>query len=338
MSTSVRDPYLVLGVARSASQDELKKAYHKMAKQFHPDRNPGDKKAEAKLKEANAAYAIVGDKDKRARFDAGEIDANGQENVYNYASYNARGGGTNSQQRTRGAGAKRFFDENDFTTEDILNDLFGGGKKKRGGTGGFGGFGGFAGMGMGGTSGDQAEAQSTGKDVNYTLKVPFTEAMLGGKRSIKLVDGKEVALTIPPGATDGLKLRLKGQGTSARHGGPVGDAYIAIQIEPHELFRREGDDIHCEVPVSLNEAVLGGAIRVPTLTGLVEVKVPKNSNTGTTLRLRGKGVAKKDGSAGDQYVRLKVMLPDEPDEGLIGFLRSWGAASGFNPRKKAGME
>ncbi len=322
---SIRDPYEVLGVSRSASAEEIKKAYHKQAKLYHPDRNAGDRKAEAKLKEANAAYDILGDKDKRHRFDAGEIDASGQERVYNYQNYRPHSGSTK-----RGAGAKRWFDENDFSTEDILNDLFGGGKRGRGG------FGGFAGMGMGGESGE--DTLRPGKDVNYTLKIPFIEAALGGKRSIQLAGGKEVALTIPPGTTNGAKLRLKGQGVSARTGGAAGDAYITITVDPHPLFRREGDDINCEVPVALNEAVLGATIRVPTLTGLVDVKVPKNSNTGTVLRLRGKGVPRAGGEAGDQYVRLKVVLPDEPDDNLISFLQKWSSASGFNPRKKAGME
>jgi DnaJ-class molecular chaperone len=325
MTTHVRDPYQVLGVTPGTSQDEVKKAYHRLAKLYHPDRNPGDKKAESKLKEANAAYAIVGDKTQRARFDSGEIDANGQEKVFNYNQYRPH---TNTKQR--GAGAKRFFDESDFTAEDIINDLFGGGKRKKSG------FGGFAGMGMGGESGD--DALRPGKDVNYTLKLPFVEATLGGKRSIQLAGGKEVSLTVPPGTEDGTKLRLKGQGVSARGGGPLGDAFITISVEPHDLFKREGDNIACDVPVGLNEAVLGATIRVPTLTGLVDIKVPPGSNTGTVLRLRGKGVPKADGSAGDQYVRLRVELPDKPDDGLINFLRSWSAASGFNPRKKAGME
>lgn len=311
--SSTRDPYIVLGVGRSASADEVKKAYHKLAKLYHPDRNQGDKKAEGKLKEANAAYAILGDKDKRARFDSGEIDADGQERVYNYQNYRQQ-----QRPRSQGFGARNFFDADDFTTEDIINNIFGGRGKQRG-------------------RAAEEEPLKPGKDINYTLKLGFVEATLGGKRSIKLAGDKEVALTIPPGTVDGTKLRLKGQGVSARSGGPAGDAYIEISVEPHKLFRREGADIQVEVPVSLQEAVLGATIRVPTLTGLVDVKVPKNSNTGTTLRLKGKGVPLAAG-AGDQYVRLKVVLPDEPDDSLISFLKEWTEASGFNPRKKAGLE
>lgn len=320
MSTP-RDPYVVLGVPRSASAEEVKKAYHKLAKQYHPDRNPGDKKAETRLKEANAAYGILGDKDKRQRYDSGEIDENGQEKSYSYQSYRPQGTHhAHGQSRPYGQGARSFFDADDFTSEDIINNLFGGGRGKRGGR----------------TS--HEEPLPPGKDVNYTLQLPFIEATLGGKRSIRLSGGKEVTLSIPPGTIDGTRLRLKGQGVAARSGGPLGDAYIEITVTPHPLFKREGEDITCEVPVSLQEAVLGGTIRVPTLTGLVDVKVPKNSNSGTLLRLKGKGVPHKDGNSGDQYVRLKVVLPDTPDDGLINFLKHWTDASGFNPRRKAGME
>ncbi len=316
MST-VRDPYLVLGIPRSASAEEIKKAYHKLAKLHHPDRNAGDKKAEGKLQDINAAYGLLSDKAKRARYDAGEIDANGQERFsdFHHARSSAR---SSAGSARRGFGARNFFDADDFTSEDIINDIFSGMRSRRGPS--------------------ASEAPKAGRDINYTLKVPFVEATLGGKRPIQLAGGKEVSMTIPPGTVDGSRLRLKGQGEAPRTGGPPGDAYIQIMVEPHPLFKREGHDISCEVPVSLQEAVLGGSIRVPTLSGLVDVRVPKNSNTGTVLRLKGKGVPMPGGGAGDQYVRLKVMLPDEPDDSLIGFLREWSSASGFNPRKKAGME
>lgn len=315
---STRDPYLVLGVSCSATADEIKKAYHKLAKLYHPDRNAGDKKADTKLKEINAAYELLGDKARRARFDNGEIDADGQEKIYDYPPRHAY-----TQQRhsrPAGHGARNFFDADDFTTESIINNIFGG--RKRGQSR-------FA---------ADDEPLTPGKDINYTLKLPFVEATLGGKRSIKLAGDKEVALTIPPGTIDGTKMRLKGQGIAARSGGPAGDAYIEISVDPHPLFRRDGHDITCEVPVSLQEAVLGATIRVPTLTGLVDMKVPKNSNSGTVLRLKGKGVPKADGSAGDQFVRLRLVLPDQPDDSLVSFLKQWTDASGFNPRKKAGME
>lgn len=321
--SSTRDPYQVLGLSRSATAEEVKKAYRDMAKKHHPDRNPDDKKAESKLKEINGAYTLLADAEKRRRFDAGEIDADGNEKIF---SYRPQGGGG---ARGRTHGARSFFTEDDFTSEDIISTLFGGGRKKGRGAGG------FAGMGMGGDSGDRPEP-SNSRDINYTLKLPFVEATLGGKRSIKLSGGKELTINIPAGTVDNTKLRLKGQGMPGRGHQPAGDAYIQIQVEPDKFFKREGNDLHCEVPVGLNEAVLGATIRVPTLSGLVEVKVPKGSNTGTTLRLKGKGVPVSP--HGDQYVRLRIVLPDQPDDSLVNFLKDWAAASGFNPRKKAGLE
>lgn len=321
---AARDPYLVLNLARHASADEIKKAYYKLAKKHHPDNNAGDKAAEKKLKEINGAYELLSDKTKRDRFDRGEIDAEGNEK---YASYSPPPGG--SQSRSKGAGARRFFDENDFTNEDIIDELFGRGANKQRSRGPFG---------FGGSKPTEDDILRPSRDVNYTLKLPFVEATLGGKRTIKLADGKEVALTIPPGTTDGTKLRLKGQGMAARPGGAAGDALIQINVEPHAFFKRDGDNILCDVPVGPQEVVLGATIRVPTLTGHADVKVPRHSNTGTTLRLKGKGVAKADGTAGDQYVKLKVVMPEEPDDGLIEFMRKWSMASGFNPRKRAGLE
>ena len=312
-TSSVRDPYTVLGIGRPSSADDIKKAYRELAKKLHPDRNPNDKKAEAKLKEINAAYNFLSDADKRRRYDAGEIDANGQEKVFSYQRH------SRPHARQRGHGARNFFDADDFTTEDILNDIFGMGKKKT-------------------ASSSSAPEPNSSRDVNYTLKVPFEEAMLGGKRTIKLADGKEVSLAIPPGSEDATKLRLKGQGQPGRFGGAAGDAYILLSVDPHAFFIREGYDIKCELPVSLTEAVLGGAIRVPALGGLVEMKVPKHANTGTVLRLKGKGVPKTDGTAGDQYVKLKIVLPDEMDDSLGEFLKKWKPGQHFNPRKKAGLE
>lgn len=304
---AAKDPYFTLGLNSHASPDEIKKAYYKLAKKYHPDSNAGDKTSEKKLKELNAAYELLSDKEKRTRFDRGEIDAEGNEKVYQYRQQQ-RAQPRSSGQRQRGS--RRFFDQNDFTSADIIDELFGNFNRA-----------------------SEEEVLKPSRDINYNLKLPFIEATLGGKRAIRLADGKEVALTIPPGTADGTKLRLKGQGMDGR-----GDAFIQIAVETHPLFKREGDDIHCDIPVGPQEAVLGGTIRVPTLSGHADVKVPKNSNTGTTLRLKGKGVPKADGSAGDQYVHLKVVLPDEPDQGFIDFLREWSMASGFNPRKRAGME
>lgn len=334
MSSSVRDPYTVLGVSRQASAPELKKAYHKLAKQYHPDNNQGDKKAEAKLKEINAAYEFLSDTDKRDRYDRGEIDANGQEKIFVHPGYDGMGRSTRSNPFSRGSagsdarsqqgsGARFFFDENDFTSDDIISEIFGGSRRAK-------------------TSSNAKQQQqaSAGRDINYKLTVPFIEATLGGKRSITLAGGKEVSLNIPAGTESGTKLRLKGQGEKQRGGG-MGDAYIEITVEPHPFLTRQGADIYCTIPVSLEEAVLGASIKVPTLSGMVAVKVPKNANTGTKLRLKGKGVPHKDGTAGDHYITLSLVLPDQPDEELAAFLQKRAdkrAAGPFNPRKAKGLE
>jgi DnaJ-class molecular chaperone len=336
MSSSVRDPYTVLGVSRQASAPELKKAYHKLAKQYHPDNNQGDKKAESKLKEINAAYEFLSDEDKRGRYDRGEIDANGQEKIFVHPGYDGMGRGTRGNPFSRGrsgheassqqgSGARFFFDENDFTSEDIISEIFGAGRRSKSSSS---------------QPHQQQQQTSAGRDINYKLTVPFIEATLGGKRSITLAGGKEVSLNIPAGTESGTKLRLKGQGEKQRGGG-MGDAYIEITVEPHPFLTRQGQDIYCQIPVSLEEAVLGASIKVPTLSGMVSVKVPKNSNTGSKLRLKGKGVPHKDGTAGDQYITLTLVLPDQPDEELAAFLQKRAdkrAAGPFNPRKAKGLE
>ncbi len=322
--TTTRDPYAVLGVSKSATAAEIKKAYYKLAKQYHPDSNASTKATENKLKEVNAAYDFLSDATKRARYDRGEIDASGQEKIFTHPGFDrgspfggGRGGASGAGASGKG-GARFFFDENDFTSEDILSELFGGGRKAKKKA-----------------APEPPPPPPERRDITYKLTVPFVEATLGGKRPLKLAGGKEVALTIPAGTVTGTRLRLKGQGERAQDG-TVGDAYIDLTVADHPHLTRDGNDISCDVPITLEEAVLGGRIRVPTLSGLVEMKLPKGSNTGTKLRLKGKGVPLKDG-AGDQYVRLTVVLPDTPDEALAKFLAA-RPASDFNPRKKAGLE
>jgi DnaJ-class molecular chaperone len=282
------DPYKVLGVNPSASDEEIKRAYRKLAKKLHPDLNPGDKKVEAQFKETTAAYDFLSDPDKRRKYDRGEIDESGQPRGFRNAG---RPSGGTQYRRSRGFGFG-VEDDADFS-EDLFSDFFGFGKDAR----------------------DTVKLK--GADVSYQVRVPFLEAVLGAKQRLQLADGKNLEVQLPPGTDSGQTLRLKGQGLPGRGGAPAGDAFVEVTVEPHPVFSREGNDILVEVPITLYEAVLGATINVPTIDGRVSLKVPAGSNSGSQLRLRGKGVqAGKSGVRGDQYVRLVVMLPKEVDADL----------------------
>ncbi len=289
------DPYKTLGVARGASADEIKKAYRKLAKKLHPDVNPGNKKVEQQFKEASAAYDLLSDAEKRRKFDAGEIDDQG--NPRGFGGWgNARGAGAGAGQRRGGPRAADVGLDDDFS-EDLFRDFFN--------------------FGRGGQGAGRSGIKMRGADVTYKADVPFLEAARGAKKRLTLSDGKTLDITIPPGTIDGQTLRLKGQGLPGQGGAPNGDAYVEIAVKPHAYFERDGNDILLECPISLNEAVVGGQITVPTIDGLVAMKVPKNSNTGTQLRLKGKGIADpKTGQRGDQYVRFVVVLPKQMDADL----------------------
>jgi len=313
----MRDPYQVLGLGRTASAEDIKLAYRRLAKQYHPDLNPGRAEIEQRFKEISAAYALLSDTTKRARFDRGEIDANGNERVDHPF-----------RRSSRRAGAHPFGGEGG-ASEDIFADLFGNAARRRAG-----GAAGGAGGGTGGTGGFGL----SGSDINYSLTVPFLEAALGSKRRINLSNGKSLDVNIPPGTEDQQKLRLKGQGMAGPLGGAAGDAIVEINVEPHALFSRKGADIHLELPVSLPEAVLGATIKVPTLDGAVALKVPPGSNSGSVLRLKGKGINNdKAKLQGDQYVTLKVVLPDPPDTDLVQFLERWSQTHTYDVRKKTGV-
>ncbi|MEP4378923.1 MAG: J domain-containing protein [Alphaproteobacteria bacterium] len=299
-----KDPYQALGVDRTASADEIRKAYRKLAKENHPDLKPGDSAAEARFLEAQAAYDIVGDKEKRAQFDSGEIDAEGHERA-EQPSY----------RHYAEAGADHPYHSADGYADmgDMFSDLFG--HAQSGGR----------------------TVRMRGGDVRYVYDVSFLDAVRGTKARITMPDGKSLDLTIPAGLRDAQVLRLKGKGAPGLGGGPTGDALVTVHVRPHSLFRRQGNDIHIELPVALHEAVLGARVRVPTIDGPVTMNIPKGSNTGARLRLKGKGVPSgKSGTRGDQHVTLRVVLPDTPDAELEAFLEDWSQRHNYDPR--SGLE
>lgn len=304
------DPYSVLGVPRTASEDDIRKAFRQLAKKHHPDLNPGDKAAEAKFKEISQANDLLSDPEKRRRFDAGEIDATGQE-VPPRGFYRDQAGGFGGKYERAGA-HESFVDMG-----GVFSEMFG---ERRGfGSGGHG-AGGF---------------DMSGMPVTYSLRVPFLVAARGGKQRVDLPDGKTLDIDIPEGTTDGQTLRLKGQGMPGSQGRPAGDAYVEIRVEPHAFFQTRDNDVHIDLPVTLTEAVLGGKVRVPTVGGPVMLNVPAGSNTGTSLRLKGRGLLdRRSGQRGDQYVKLKVVLPEQPDEKLKEFLGGWEAGRNYDPRKE----
>jgi DnaJ-class molecular chaperone len=308
----MRDPYEVLGVERTATDAQITSAYRKLAKKHHPDVNPGQKDAEDRFKEIAQAYDLLSDKDKRARFDRGEIDASGQEKAPErnfYRGYGDDTGRTKYRTYTQsGDGADIDLDE--FDLESIFGEAM-----RRGGSHGF--AGGFSGGGF----------RARGGDMRYALMVDFLTAANGGVRRLTLPDGKTLDVTIPAGLKDGQVLRLKGKGQPGIGGEPPGDALIEVGVAPHPVFRRDGDDVIVEVPITLKEAVLGAKIDVPTLTGTVSVTVPPNAQSGRRLRLRGKGI-----KGGHQQVELKVVLPSGEEPELAAFLKTWTPHDSRNPR------
>ena len=308
-SAMAEDLYSVLGVRKTASAGDITKAYRKLAKKLHPDLNPGDKAAGEKFKKITAAYDILGDAEKRGRYDRGEIDASGQERPQQHY-YREYAGGQDGARYRSTAG---FEDIGAFS--DLFGDLFG----ERGGTR------------EGGRGG--ARFSMRGPDAQYRLEVDLLNAVNGTKTRITLPDGGTLDVAIPAGVTDGQVLRLKGKGGPGIGEGEPGDALIEISVRPHPVFKREGDDIIVEVPITFDEAVLGGKVEVPTIGGRVFATVPPGSNTGQTLRLKGRGITTKSGT-GDQLVKLSVVLPERIDDDLKGFAETWREAHRYEPRRK----
>ena len=295
------DPYEVLGVKKGDSPSDLQKAYRRLAKKYHPDLNPGDKTAESKFKDLSVAYALLEDPEKRAKFDRGEIDASGAERPrQNYYRDFATSGHENPYADNSG-----FADF--MQSEDALSELL--------------------------RRSARAQANRQGHDLEFRLPITFVESIAGASKRLTLPDGNTLDVIIPAGMVTAQVLRLRGKGAPGLGKGGFGDALIEVEILSDRLFTRERDDIYLEWPVSLSEAVLGGQIKVPTPTGDVTMAVPKTSNTGTTLRLKGKGAPKQGGGHGDQLVKLKVMLPKALDPDLEAFVTNWKSGKTYNPRE-----
>lgn len=299
----MKDPYEVLGVPSTASADEIKKAYRRLAMKLHPDMNPGDASHEARFKDVANAWRLLRDPDKRRRFDAGEIDATGAERPQPryYRDY------AHSPQADAYANDEAFADfaEGDDPFAELLRRAA------------------------------QARANRRGADLHFRLPVTLAESIAGGVRRVTLPAGGTLDVTLPAGIVDGQTLRLKGKGTpGSGHGGP-GDALVEIEVAPDPRFARDGSDLLYEAPVSLTEAVEGGRIRIPTPTEDVTLTVPPDSSSGTTLRLKGKGAPKRGGGRGDLRVKLRIVLPKPADPALKAFVADWEAGKAFNPREEA---
>jgi len=304
----VEDPYKTLGVSRDASQDDIRRAYRKLAKKHHPDLNPGNAKSEDLFKSVSLANEILSDPDKRGRFDRGEIDATGQERAQQSSYRDYADGDTGHRYRRDGAEPGGWNAE-DF--EDIFGSMFNDGKRRGGRT-----------------------AARRGRDESYRLATEFLDAVNGATRRLTLPDGRTLDVKIPPGTSDAQVMRLRGQGGAGSNGGPAGDALIEIQVKPHGFFKRDGQTIRLELPVSVAEAVLGGPVEVPTPGGPVRMRIPPHSDSGTELRLRGRGVpAHGDMPAGDLYATLRVTV-GTVDAALETFLRGWTPEHPTDPRHK----
>jgi DnaJ-class molecular chaperone len=315
----MRDPYEVLGVPRGASAAAIKSAYRKLAKKHHPDANNNDPKAAARFAELNSANEIIGDEDKRKQFDRGEIDAEGKPRFQGFPGGDARGRGGRAgfethTFRTGGAGG---FGGGGF--EDILNSMFGGAAAR--------------GARPGGRNTFEFDTGGIALDLDLSvaMTVSLEEAVNGAEKRVRLPTGKELNVKIPAGVVAGQQIRVKGQGeTSAGH--PPGDLLITVNIAPHPFFKIEGNDLRLDLPITLYEAVLGGKVRVPTLGSAVDLSIPKNTSSGRTFRLKGKGLPNQTGATGDLLVTTRIMLPDGNDAELEALMRKWRDGHPYNPR------
>lgn len=298
------NPYSVLGVPRGATQEEIARAFRKLAKELHPDVNPNDKTATERFKKVSAANELLSDPDKRRKFDRGEIDASGEPR-HAYQQYGAPFGA--GARRHAGAGAAPG---EDFGFGDIFDNVFGARPGARG------------------------QPMFRGSDVRYTLEVDLLEAVNGAKKRVTMPSGGVLDLTVPEGVDDGQVLRLKGKGQPGQRGGEPGDALVEIKLRPHPLFKRNGIDLLVDLPISLDEAVLGAKVEVPTASGRVQLTIPKGTSSGRVFRLKGKGIANRaTGVVGDQLVTVSIVLPDRIDDGLAYFMSEWRQKHAYDPRK-----
>jgi len=299
-----QNPYEILGISKDATEADIKSAYRKLAKKYHPDLNPGNKDVDHKFKELNAANDLLSDPTKRAAFDRGEIDMSGQPQYQQSRQQQTYRDFAEGPQGNRYHFSGGDFDLSDL--EGLFGDL-GGGMRGQG----FGGFG----------------QRPPSADIRYAIEVDFLEAARGVKKRITMPDGKTLDINIPEGIEEGQQLRIKGHGQPAAGNRAAGDAYVEVHIRPHAFFTRSGKDITAEVPITLQESILGGKIKVPTVHGLVEMTIPKGANA-MTLRLKGKGI-----KGGDQYVKLKLVMPKEIDTELEDAIRTWSKAHDYHPRQ-----
>ncbi|MEX0696194.1 MAG: J domain-containing protein [Dongiaceae bacterium] len=310
----MRDPYQVLGVSRTATEAEVKSAFRKLAKKHHPDQNKDEPKAKERFAELNSAYEIVGDKVKRKQFDRGEIDADGKPKFQGFEGFGQRGprggpgaspfgdagpfGGTARTFRWSGGGAA---DGDPFSADDILSEILGGGHAK----------------------GAPRPQAARGGDVTATVAVTLEQLVKGEKARVDLPTGRTVEVAIPPGTRPGQTIRLKAQGKPGALGGQPGDALVTVEFVPHPLFRVDGDALRRDISITLDEAVLGAKVRVPTLDGPVTLTVPPKSSGGRALRLKGKGLPRPGGGHGDLLVTLRIVLPEGGDEDLDALMKKW---------------
>lgn len=319
----MRDPYTVLGVQKTADSAEIKKAFRKLAKKYHPDSSK-DPSAKEKFAEASGAYEIIGDEKKRAAFDRGEIDAEGKPRFHGFEGFEAGGPGFGRRTHAGGGPGFEHFEFNlgggragaqGFDPSDLFSDLFGGGmaggRRASRGTG---------------------APPPRGEDVAASLTISLAEAVKGTTARVVLPTGRTMEVSVPAGIEDGKSIRLKRQGHPSPFGGESGDAIVTIRLAKHPFFRIEGRDLRLDLPVTLYEAVLGAKVNVPTLDTTVELAVPAGSNGGRTLRLRGKGLPNPQGPNGDLLVTLRIVLPDEPDTELANLMRKWESQKPYNPR------